>query len=75
MTDDWQIDKLITRLERTSRISSTMHRISRSRLAPDDAAALRAHAALLTSTARDAIVLLKTHAVDDTDEDSGVERD
>ena len=63
---DYQVDRLITRLERATRIASTMHRISRSRLAGDDANALRDHAALLTSTARDAIVLLKTYAVDDT---------
>ena len=66
MSADYQITKLERRLERVIRAAQTARRIADSRLAPDDAKALRAHAALLASTARDAIVLLKTYAVDDT---------
>ena len=68
MTDDWQVEKLIRRLERVSRISQTMHRLAGTRLVGDDAAQLRAHAGMLAAVARDAIVLLKTHAVDEDDD-------
>lgn len=62
---DHQVDRLITRLERTARIASTMHRISHSRLADADAVELRAQAATLTNTAHDAITLLRTLDPDD----------
>ena len=57
---DYQVDRLIARLERAARITTTMHRLSRSRFAGDDAAQLRAHAGILTATAKDAISLLRT---------------
>lgn len=67
--DDYQITKLIRRLERVPRIAQTARRIADSRLAADDARELRAYAATLTDVARDAISLL--HALDHDDDTDG----